>query len=40
MQLMQMMVQWPLTSLLQMGALGGLEPDFKQQLGLEQKAGE
>ncbi len=39
-QLMQMMVQWPLTSLLQMGALGGLEPDFKQQLGLEQKAGE
>ena len=39
-QLMQMMVQWPLTSLLQIGALGGLEPDFKQQLGLEQKAGE
>lgn len=39
-QIMQMMVQWPLTSLLQMGALGGLEPDYKQQLGLEQKAGE
>ena len=39
-QMMQMMVQWPLTSLLQMGALGGLEADFKQQLGLEQKAGE
>ncbi len=39
-QMMQMMVQWPLTSLLQMGALGGLEPDFKKQLGLEQTAGE
>jgi crotonobetainyl-CoA:carnitine CoA-transferase CaiB-like acyl-CoA transferase len=32
---MRMFVQWPLTTYLQMGALGGLEPDYKQQLGLE-----
>jgi crotonobetainyl-CoA:carnitine CoA-transferase CaiB-like acyl-CoA transferase len=34
-QMMQMVVQWPLTSLLQMGALAALEPDYKRQLGLE-----
>jgi crotonobetainyl-CoA:carnitine CoA-transferase CaiB-like acyl-CoA transferase len=32
MQLVQMMVQWPLSSLLQMGALAALEPDYKEQL--------
>jgi hypothetical protein len=32
---MRMMVQWPLTSYLQMGALAALEPDYKQQLGME-----
>ena len=34
-QLMQMMVQSPLASYLQMGALAALEPDYKQQLGME-----
>jgi crotonobetainyl-CoA:carnitine CoA-transferase CaiB-like acyl-CoA transferase len=34
-QMMQMVVQWPLTSLLQMGALAALEPDYKQQLGID-----
>jgi crotonobetainyl-CoA:carnitine CoA-transferase CaiB-like acyl-CoA transferase len=34
-QVMRMMVQWPLTSYLQMGALAALEPDYKQQLGME-----
>ena len=34
-ELMQAMVQWPLTSYLQMGALAALEPDYKQQLGME-----
>ena len=34
-QLMQMAVQWPLTSFLQMGALAALEPDYKQQLGTD-----
>jgi len=34
-QLMQMMVQMPLTSYLQMGALAALEPDYREQLGLE-----
>ena len=34
-QLMRMVVQWPLTSLLQMGALAALEPDYKQQLGID-----
>ncbi len=34
-QLMQMMVQWPLTSYVQMEALAGLEPDYKQQLGID-----
>ena len=33
-QVVQAMVQWPLTSLLQMGALAALEPDYKQQLGI------
>ena len=28
-------LQWPLTSLLQMGALAALEPDYKQQLGID-----
>ncbi len=32
---MQMFVQWPLTSYLQMGALAALEPDYKQQLGMD-----
>jgi hypothetical protein len=32
---MRMFVQWPLTTYQQMGALGGLEPDYKQQLELE-----
>jgi len=32
---MRMFVQWPLTTYQQMGALGGLETDYKQQLGLE-----
>jgi len=32
---MQMFVQWPLTSYLQMGALAALEPDYRQQLGME-----
>jgi crotonobetainyl-CoA:carnitine CoA-transferase CaiB-like acyl-CoA transferase len=32
---MRMFVQWPLTTYQSMGALGGLEPDYKQQLGLE-----
>jgi crotonobetainyl-CoA:carnitine CoA-transferase CaiB-like acyl-CoA transferase len=31
-QLMQAMVQWPLTSYLHMGALAALEPDYRQQL--------
>ena len=34
-QLMQAMVQWPLTSYLQMGALAALEPDYRQQLGMD-----
>ena len=34
-QLMRMMVQWPLTSFLQMGALAALEPDYKQHLGID-----
>src|SRR3990170_7114692 len=34
-QVMRMMVQWPLTSYLQMGALATLEPDYRQQLGME-----
>ena len=37
---MRMFVQWPTTTFLQMGAVAALEPDYKQQLGLEQKAGE
>jgi len=32
---MRMFVQWPTTTFLQMGALAALEPDYKQQLGLE-----
>ena len=32
---MQMFVQWPLTSYLQMGALAALEPDYRQQLGMD-----
>jgi len=34
-QLMQMMVQTPLTSYMQMGALAALEPDYREQMGLE-----
>jgi crotonobetainyl-CoA:carnitine CoA-transferase CaiB-like acyl-CoA transferase len=34
---MRMFVQWPLTTYQQMGALGGLETDYKEQLGLEEK---
>jgi crotonobetainyl-CoA:carnitine CoA-transferase CaiB-like acyl-CoA transferase len=34
---MRMFVQWPLATYQQMGALGGLETDYKQQLGLEEK---
>jgi crotonobetainyl-CoA:carnitine CoA-transferase CaiB-like acyl-CoA transferase len=33
-QVVRAMVQWPLTSFLQMGALAALEPDYKQQLGV------
>jgi crotonobetainyl-CoA:carnitine CoA-transferase CaiB-like acyl-CoA transferase len=32
---MRMFVQWPLTTYMGMNALGGLEADFKEQLGLE-----
>jgi crotonobetainyl-CoA:carnitine CoA-transferase CaiB-like acyl-CoA transferase len=32
---MRMFVQWPLATYQQMGALGGLETDYKEQLGLE-----
>jgi crotonobetainyl-CoA:carnitine CoA-transferase CaiB-like acyl-CoA transferase len=32
---MRMFVQWPLTTYMQMGAIGGLEPDYKAQLELE-----
>jgi crotonobetainyl-CoA:carnitine CoA-transferase CaiB-like acyl-CoA transferase len=32
---MRMFVQWPLTTYQSMGALGGLETDYKEQLGLE-----
>ncbi len=31
-EVMRMFVQWPTTTLLQMGALAALEPDYKQQL--------
>ena len=31
---MRMFVQWPLTTYQNMGALGGLETDYKEQLGL------
>ncbi len=34
-EVMRMFVQWPTTTLLQMGALAALEPDYKQQLGLD-----
>lgn len=34
-EVMQMMVQWPLTTFLQMGAVRALEPDYKQQLGID-----
>ncbi len=40
MEAVRAFLQWPLTSLLQMGALAAVEPDFKQQLGIEQSAGE
>ncbi len=33
-QVVQAMVQWPLTTLLQMGALAAVEPDYKEQLGI------
>jgi crotonobetainyl-CoA:carnitine CoA-transferase CaiB-like acyl-CoA transferase len=33
---MRMFVQWPLTTYQQMGALGGVEADYKEQLGLEE----
>ena len=33
--LVRALVQWPLTSLHQMGALAALEPDYKQQLGID-----
>lgn len=32
---MRMFVQWPLTSYQQMGALGPIEPDYREQLGIE-----
>ncbi len=32
---MRMFVQWPLTSYEQMGALGGIEEDYRKQLGIE-----
>ncbi|MBI1886076.1 MAG: CoA transferase [Chloroflexi bacterium] len=32
------LVQWPLTTFLQMGALAALEPDYKAQLGIDDKS--
>lgn len=37
---MRMFVQWPLTSYEQMGALGGIETDYREQLGIEPPASE
>jgi crotonobetainyl-CoA:carnitine CoA-transferase CaiB-like acyl-CoA transferase len=34
---MRMFVQWPLTSYLNMGALGGIEKDYREQLGIAQE---
>ncbi|HEY8767454.1 MAG TPA: CoA transferase, partial [Dehalococcoidia bacterium] len=34
---MRMFVQWPLTSYQNMGALGGLEKDYREQLGIAPK---
>lgn len=34
-QVIRAAVQWPLTTFLQMGALAALEPDYKQQLGID-----
>jgi crotonobetainyl-CoA:carnitine CoA-transferase CaiB-like acyl-CoA transferase len=34
---MRMFVQWPTTSYLNMGALQALEPDYREQLGIEPK---
>jgi len=34
-QVMRMVVQWPLTSLLQIGALAAVEADYRQQLGVD-----
>jgi len=33
---MRMFVQWPLATYTQMGALGGVDTDYKEQLGLDQ----
>ena len=38
-QVMQAFVRWPLTAFLQMGALAALDPDYKQQLGIEPRNG-
>ncbi len=37
---MRMFVQWPLVSYEQMGALGGMEKDYRKQLGIEPPAAE
>ena len=39
-ELMRMAVQTPLTSFLQMGAVAALEPDYKQQLGIQTEKGD
>jgi crotonobetainyl-CoA:carnitine CoA-transferase CaiB-like acyl-CoA transferase len=39
-ELMRMAVQTPLTSFLQMGAVAALEPDYKQQLGIQVEKGD
>jgi hypothetical protein len=37
---MRMFVQWPLHSYGQMGALGGIEKDYRAQLGIDPPASE
>lgn len=39
-QIMRMFVQWPVTSFLQMGWVSALEPDYKEQLGIEPEGSE
>ncbi len=39
-ELMRMAVQTPYTSVLQIGAVAALEPDYKQQLGIPTERGD